>query len=165
MEGFLRGASRFISRDLKTRNCSVEHRTRWLVCAKYHNRLWSRRSAIQRKPHDPLAGATADTAKLAGAACAVVRSIWKYGYRYKKAGVILLTLPVPPPRKVISGRAIGHGSPCADAFTNSLSAPEGASVVVKGMASLPRARRAIGGRGARLGRAEPKPRGWKTPSR
>ena len=36
--------------------------------------------------------ATADTAKLAGAACAVVRAIWKDGYRYKKAGVILLDL-------------------------------------------------------------------------
>ncbi len=36
--------------------------------------------------------ASADTAKLAGAACRALRSIWKDGYRYKKAGVVLLDL-------------------------------------------------------------------------
>jgi DNA polymerase V len=36
--------------------------------------------------------ATADTAKLIGAAMTVLRRLWRPGFRYKKAGVMLLDL-------------------------------------------------------------------------
>jgi hypothetical protein len=60
--------------------------------------------------------ATSDSAKLIAAALADLTSIWRDGYRYKKAGVVLLDLHPAAARPGRTVRQGGQPAPChADA--------------------------------------------------
>jgi DNA polymerase V len=72
------------------------------------------------KPNDPqynvtrsirLPVASADTGTLSKAANRVIRAIYRSGFRYKKAGVMLLTSRLQQQPKGISGRRRTRGVP------------------------------------------------------